>query len=297
MTLDAYRNQELPIEEILQALRVPRSLDRNPLFRVMFILQKASSTRLALHGLSARSINADPGIARSDLLLELIDEDGRLGGWLEYSTELFEAGTIKRMAAHFRTLLESIVANPEQRISRLPLLPVAERKQVVEDWNQTETELPPLSTFSERFDRQVERTPDAVAVSIGRVRLSYRGLASRASAIAGRLCREDVRRDEVVVLFTERGIDFLAAMVAVQRAGGAFLPLDPTMPAARLAQIIRHCGARIVLTTQDCTAALQLTLSGLLRRERPRVLILEKLNAAISQDSMPAVRRAFQKEP
>ena len=258
VTLDAYRNQELPIEEILQALRVPRSLDRNPLFRVMFILQKASSTRLALHGLSAHSINVDPGIARSDLLLELIDEDGRLGGWLEYSTELFEAGTIKRMAAHFRTLLESIVANPEQRISRLPLLPAAERKQVV-DGLESDRELGcrPLSTFSERFARQVERTPDAVAVSVGRVRLSYRGLASRASAIAGRLCREDVRRDEVVVLFAERGIDFLAAMIAVQRAGGAFLPLDPTMPAARLAQIIRHSGARIVLTTQDCTAALQ----------------------------------------
>ena len=292
VTLDAYRNQELPIEEILQALHVPRSFDRNPLFRVMFILQKASSTRLALHGLSARSINADPGIARSDLLLELIDEDGRLGGWLEYSTELFEASTIKRMAAHFRTLLESIVANPEQRISRLPLLPVAERKQVVVDWNQTETRLPPLSTFSERFDRQVERTPDAVAVSVGRVRLSYLELASRASAIAGRLCREDVRRDEVIVLLAERGIDFLAAMIAVQRAGGAFLPLDPTMPAARLAQIIQHSGARIVLTTQDCTTALQVTLSGLRRRERPRFLILEKLNTAISQDSMPAVRRA-----
>jgi amino acid adenylation domain-containing protein len=292
VTLDAYRNQELPIEEILQALRVPRSLDRNPLFRVMFILQKASSTRLALHGLSARSINADPGIARSDLLLELIDEDGRLGGWLEYSTELFEASTIKRMAAHFRTLLESIVANPEQRISRLPLLPVAERRQVVVDWNQTGARLRPLSTFSERFDRQVKRIPDAVAVSVGRVRLSYLELASRASAIAGRLCREDVRRDEVVVLFAERGIDFLAAMIAVQRAGGAFLPLDVTMPAARLAQIIQHSGARVVLTTQDFTAALQVTLSGLRRRERPRVLILEKLNTAISQDSMPAVRQA-----
>jgi amino acid adenylation domain-containing protein len=292
LTLDAYRNQELPIEEILQALRVPRSLDRNPLFRVMFILQKSSSTPLALHGLSARPINADPGIARSDLLLELIDEGGRLGGWLEYSTELFEAGTIKRMAAHFRTLLESIVANPEQRISRLPLLPVAERKQVVEDWNQTETRLPPLSTFSECFGRQIERTPDAVAVSVGQVRLSYLELANRASAIAARLCREGVRRDEVVVLFAERGIDFLAAMIAVQRAAAAFLPLDPTMPAARLAQIIQHSGASIVLTSQACTPALQVTLSALRRRERPRVLILEKLNGKISQDSMPAVRRA-----
>ena len=162
----------------------------------------------------------------------------------------------------------------------MPLLSVAERKQVLVDWNRNGTGLRSLGTFSERFDRQVKRTPHAVAVSIGRVRLSYLELAGRASSIAGRLCRENVRRDEVVFLLAERGIDFLAAMIAVQRAGGAFLPLDPTMPTARQTQIIRHSGARIVLTTQSCTAALHLALSGLRRGERPRTLILKKINAA-----------------
>ncbi|MEA3079815.1 MAG: hypothetical protein QOF05_1223, partial [Sphingomonadales bacterium] len=292
VTLDAYRNQELPIEEILQALRVPRNLDRNPLFRVMFILQKAPPAHLALHGLSAASINTDPGVARSDLLLELMDEDERLSGWLEYSTELFEAGTIERMAAHFRTLLESIVADPGQPISRLSLLPAAERKQVLEGWNQTGAGLPPPGTFSERFDGQVARTPGAVAVSAGQDRLSYLELASQASAIARRLCGERLRRDEVVVLFAERGIDFLAAMIAVNRAGGAFLPMDPAMPAARLAQIIEQSGARLVLTTQDCAAALQAAISGLPRKARPRVLPIAKLKTVACEDLMPAVRRA-----
>jgi amino acid adenylation domain-containing protein len=293
ITLDAYRNQDLPIEEILQALQVPRSLDRNALFQVMFILQKASSKNVALSGVSANFVDVDPGTARCDLLLELIDEDGHLGGWLEYSTDLFDAATITRMAAHFRALLESIVKNPEQRISLLPLLPVSERKQVLLDWNQTETRPPRPSTFSERFDRQVKRTPNATAVSVGRVRLSYRELASRASAIAGRLRREDVRRDEVVVLLAERGTDFLAAMIAVQHAGGAFLPLDPTMPAARLAQIIQHSGARVILTTQAGAAALHLTPSGSRRRERPRILVLEKLKTALSQGSIAPVRQAL----
>ena len=292
VTLDAYRNQELPIEEIFQALRLPRTLDRNPLFRVMFILQKASSTRLDLDRLSVRSIDADPGIARSDLLLELSDEDGRLGGWLEYSDELFEVGTIKRMAAHFRTLLESIVANPEQRISRLPLMPATERKQVVMGWNPTEITRPASPTFAERLYAQVERTPDAVAVSVGQLRLNYLELAGRASAIADRLCREGIHRDDLVVLLAERGVDLLAAMIAVQRAGGAFLTLDPTMPAARLLQIIQHSGARLVLTAPDCTAALQVMLSGLRRRDRPRFLILEEVNTAIGKDSLPGVTRA-----
>lgn len=292
VTLDAYRNQELPVEEILRALDLPRSSDRPPLFRAMFILQRASSKHLDLNGLSARFINTDPGVARSDLLLELIDADGLVGGWIEYSTDLFEPATVTRMAAHFRALLESIVANPEEPIALLPLLPASERKQVVLDWNKTETRPPRPGTFPERFDRQVGRTPDAIAVSVGQVRLSYLELAKRASAIAGRLRREDVRRDEVVVLLAERGIDFLAAMIAVQQAGAAFLPLDPTMPAARLAQIIRHSGACTILTTQAGAAALQVPLSGLRRRERPRVLVLEKLKTAISQDSIVPVRQA-----
>jgi amino acid adenylation domain-containing protein len=291
-TLDAYRNQELPIEEVLQALRVPRSLDRIPLFRAMFILQKASAKPAAFDGLSVRSIDADPGIARSDLLLELIDADGHLGGFIEYSTDLFEAATIARMAAHFRTLLEAIVADPERPISLLPLLPLSERNQIVVDWNKTETRPPRPGTFPERFDRQVAHTPDAIALSVGQVRLSYRELAIRTSAISGRLRREDISRDEVVVLLTERGTDFLAAMIAVQQAGGAFLPLDPTMPAARLARIIQHSGARVILTTQAGAAALPAALTGSQRGKRPRVLILDKLKTAISRDSLAAIRPA-----
>lgn len=292
VTLDAYRNQELPIEEVLRALRLPRSADRNPLFRVMFILQKASPRRVALHGLSVRATDQDPGISRSDLVLELIDEDSNLSGWLEYSNELFEAGTIKRMATHFRTLLESIVANPDHSISRLQLLPVAERKKVVGKWNQTKTKLSPFDNFVECFANQVGRTPAGMAVSFGPFRLSYLELARRASDITGRLCRERVRRNDIVVLFAERGIDFLAAMIAVQQAGAAFLPLDPTMPPLRLAKIIQHSAARLVLATQRSEAALQATLSGLRRKERPRVLFLEKLFTANSRSSMSSVRRA-----
>jgi amino acid adenylation domain-containing protein len=290
---DAFRNQDLPIEEILQALHLPRSLDQNPLFRVMFILQKASSNRFALHGLSARFFDLDPGVARSDLLLELVDADGCLEGWLEYSTDLFEDATIARMAAHFRKLLESIVASPEERVSCLSLLPERERRQVLMDWNHTPASfLRRPGSFSERFARQVEYAPNAIAVSIGRVRLSYFDLARRASAIANWLYLENLQADEVVVLFTERGIDLLAAMIAVQRAGGAFLPLDPMIPATSLAQIIQHSGTRIALTTQGCAASLKVALSGLRRSERPRVLILEELHSALHRDCGAAARQA-----
>jgi amino acid adenylation domain-containing protein len=286
ITLDAYRNQDLPIETILQVLQVRRSLDRNILFQVMFILQKGSSKNLALTGLSADFVNVDTGIARSNLLLELIDDDGRLDGWIEYSTDLFESRTIARMAAHFRTLLESIVANPGQRVSRLVLAPLSERNRVIIDWNKTKVTT--HGTFSERFDRQVKYTPDATAISTGSMRLSYRALASRAAMIAGQLRRENIRRDEVVVLLAERGADFLAAMIAVQLAGGAFLPLDPTMPVVRLVRIVQHSGARVVLTSKACAAALQLF--GVRRRARPRILVIERIKRT-SQVSIRPRRR------
>ena len=257
VTLEAYRHQELPIEEILRTLRLPRSVDRNPLFRVMFILQKEPPKPLALHGLSICATEQDPGTSRSDLVLELIDKDGPLRGWLEYSNELFEVDTIKRMAAHFRMLLESIVANPDDPISRLQLLPAVERKQVVVNWNRTQTKPSTFSNFVERFAKQVEHTPEDVAVSHGPVRLSYLELARRATSIASRLCRDRLRRNDIVVLFAERGVEFLSAMIAVQQAGGTFLPLDPTMPAKRLKKIIQHSSTRFILATHQSEAALQ----------------------------------------
>jgi amino acid adenylation domain-containing protein len=276
VTLDAYRNQDLPIEEILKVLRVSRNTDRNTLFQVMFILQNASPSVPKLPGLSAHFVEVDPGTARFDLMLELIDSDERLAGWLEYSTDLFEAATIARMAAHFRTLLEAIVANPEERISRLPLLSEGERKRILIDWNQTRTGFGRFHTFFERFARQAERTPGATAVSTTRGRLSYRELARRASAIADRLVLEGVGPDVVVILLVERDVDFLAAMIAVHQAGGAFLPLDPAFPAARLAQIVQHSRAPIVLAGKDIAMTLKGALSGMPAQGRPRILSLEQ---------------------
>ena len=292
VTLDAHRNQDLPIEETLRALQVSRTIDRNTLFQVMFILQNPSPRAPAFPGLSVHFVDVDPGIARVDLMLELIEADERLGGWFEYSTDLFEAPTIARMAAHLRTLLEAIVANPEERISRLPLVPAGERKRLLIDWNDTRTSFRRLGTFSERFARQAERAPTAIAVSAGRTRLSYRELARRASAIADRLVMEGVGPEVVVVLLSERDVDFLAAVIAVQRAGGAFLPLGPKIPPARLAQIIQHSRTALVLAGQGCATVLGEALSQIPAPARPQVLSLAKPTRATPRNPAPPVRPA-----
>jgi amino acid adenylation domain-containing protein len=273
VTLQAYRNQDLPFEEILRTLQVSRSMDRNTLFQVMFILQNGSAPAPALPGVSVEFVDVDPGVARFDLTLELIEDDEGLRGWLEYSTDLFDAATIARMAAHLRTLLEAIAANSDERISRLNLLPARERARLLVDWNDTRTSHGGRGSFCERFVRQAEQTPDAIAVSSPQGSLSYRELARRASAIANRLAREGVGPEVLVVLLAERSVDFLAAMIAVQWAGGAFLPLDPTFPPARLARIIRHSGAPLVLADRNGAALL----AEMPARGGPRILNFAEL--------------------
>ncbi|KGT76054.1 thioester reductase [Bradyrhizobium japonicum] len=292
VTLSGYRNQDLPFEKVLQTLQVSRSMDRNTLFQVMFILQNPPPRAPALPGLSAHLVGVDPGIARVDLTLELIDADERLGGWFEYNTDLFEAATIRRMAAHLKILLEAIVANPEERISRLRLLPEEERKRVLVDYNDTQTSFPRLGSFSERFAKHAKRSPDAIAASDRRVQLSYRELARRSSTIANRLARNGVGADVVVILLAERGVDFLAAMMAVQQVGAAFLPLDPSHPAAWLAQIIEHSRTPLVLAGHGGTAVIEKALSEVPARRRPKVLSLPKLAQVSPGSPCPVVRSA-----
>ena len=214
VTLDAYRNQDLPIEEVLRALQIARRTDGNPLFRIMFILQNASIEAARFPGLSTRRLEVDPKVARFDITLELVEADGRFTGFFEYATDLFDAATIEDMAAQFKTLLKSVIANPEQRISRLPLLTEAERRQLLAKGQGVPANFTTRGNLSERFDRQAKTTPNAIAVSDGHTSLSYRELARRSQAIARWLVREGVGAETVVALLAERGPDLLAAMIA-----------------------------------------------------------------------------------
>lgn len=266
VTLDAYRNQDLPIEEVLRALQVARRSDGNPLFRIMFILQNASIEAARFPGLSARRLEIDPKVARFDITLELVEPDGRFTGFFEYAADLFDAATIEDMAAQFKTLLKAVIANPEQRISRLPLLAAAERRHLLTVGHGVRANFTMRGNLSERFERQVKRTPNAVAVSDGRACLSYRELARRSQAIARWLAREGVGAETVVALLADRGPDLLAAMIAIQRVGAAFLNLDPAQLPARLATILGSSCARMLLTGRAQSAMVDALLEPLLTR-------------------------------
>ncbi|UWU70529.1 non-ribosomal peptide synthetase [Bradyrhizobium sp. NC92] len=290
VTLDAYRNQDLPIEEVLRALQVARRSDGNPLFRIMFILQNASIEAARFPGLSTRRLEVDPRVARFDITLELVEADGRFTGFFEYATDLLDAATIEGMAAQFKTLLKAVIANPEQRISRLPLLTEAERRQLLAKGRGTPADFTTSGNLSERFDRQARKTPNAVAVSDGRTSLTYRELGRRSRAAARWLAREGVGAESVVALLAERGPDLLAAMTAVQRVGAAFLNLDPDQPTARLSTILGSSCAGVLLTGRAQSAMVEALLEPLV--ERIQVAELDDALAPRADEPARAARRA-----
>ncbi len=170
VTLDAYRNQDLPIEEVLRALQASRR-DGSPLFQIMFILQNAAVETGHFPRLSTQRIEIDPAVARFDITLELLEMDGQFSGFFEYATDLFDTDTIVRMASHFQSLLQGIVTDPDLKISRLPLLGASERHRVLEEWSGAS--VPRRGNFIERFDRRVAGAPGATAVTDGKGGLSY----------------------------------------------------------------------------------------------------------------------------
>ena len=239
VTLGAYSHRELPFEMLLEELRPPRDLSKTPLFQVLFVLQNAPRSIPALAGLHVRPVEVDPTTARFDLTLDLIETSAGLQGWFEYSTDLFEATTIARMAGHLQTLLEGVVADPAQCLSRLPLSRVEERQQLLVEWNATHTEYPHDQCLHEAFESQVLRTPNAIAIGGADGYLSYSELNRRANQVAHMLRTLDVGAETLVGLCVERSLLMVVGLLGILKAGAGYVPLDPTYPAERIAFMLQ----------------------------------------------------------
>ncbi|MCL4862866.1 MAG: amino acid adenylation domain-containing protein, partial [Caldilineaceae bacterium] len=254
MTLAAYDHQELPFEKLVDELRPERSLSYNPLFQVLFTWQSNSTLApVALPAVTVKALDIHPGAAKFDLHLNLWDADtGGLRGELEYNSDLFDAATITRMAGHLQVLLAAMVENPEERVTRLPLLTEAERRQLLVEWNDTATPYPQDKRLHQWVEEQVMRTPNAVAVTFEGQQLTYRELNERANQLAHHLQRLGVGgplgAETLVGICVERSLEMVVGLLGILKAGGAYVPLDPTYPAERLAFMLEDASPAVLLT-------------------------------------------------
>jgi amino acid adenylation domain-containing protein len=256
VTLGAYEHQDVPYEKLLEELRLPRDLSRNPLFQVMCVLHNTPRQVLALSGLTVHPLEIDPGTARFDVTLEFWETPDGLHGRFEYSTDLFEAATIARMAEHLQALLEGIVANPEQRLSRLPLLTANERQRVLVAWNTTIASYLDDQCIHTMFETQVTHTPDAIAVICGDAYLTYSALNRYANQVAHYLRALGVGPEVLVGLCLERSLAMMVGLLGILKAGAAYVPLDPLYPPERLAFMLEDAQPPVVLTQERLLAEL-----------------------------------------
>ncbi len=248
LTFGAYEHQDVPFEKLVEELQPERSLSRNPLFQVMFTLLNAPGQSLELPGLTLRPLPADSGTSQFDVALAMYDGEEGLRGAFGYITDLFDAATVARMVRHFHTLLESIVANPDQHLSALPMLTEAERQQLLVEWNDTQADYPKGRCIHDLFEAQVERTPDAVAVVFEGEQLSYRELNRRANLLAHHLQKLGVGPEVRVGMMLERSLEMLVGLLGVLKAGGAYVPLDPAYPQERISFMLEDAEAPVLLT-------------------------------------------------
>src|SRR6476469_4818346 len=270
VALGAYAHQDLPFEKLVEELHPDRALNQNPLFQVAFALQNAPGNGLELPELTLSPQQLDVGTARFDLEFHLwerspnssgsnqspsnklwVDSSEGISGMVIYSADLFDEATITRLIGHFQTLLESIVANPEQRIANLQYLSAQERDHLLVECNNTQADYPQDLCIHQLFEMQADRTPDAVALVFGDERVTYRELNLRSNQLARYLQKIGVGAEVLVGLCCGRSLDLIVGMLGILKAGGAYLILDPSYPAERSSFMLKDAQLSVVLTQQQ----------------------------------------------
>ena len=254
-SLDAYAHQDLPFEQLVDALAPERSMAYQPLFQVMLTLQNAPMERMRLPGLELQPLPGPGNTTKFDLSLSITEGSEQLFASFEYDTDLFDASSIERMSAHFTRLLQAILDQPRIRTTRLSMLGPDELAQL-QRWNNTRTEYPREQTLHQLFEAQVARTPHSTALVFEDSSLTYAELNARANRLAHHLRSLGVGPDVPVAICLQRSLEMIVALLGVLKAGGAYVPLDPTYPSERLAFMLASARPAVLLTQQRLLATL-----------------------------------------
>ncbi|MBW4633663.1 MAG: amino acid adenylation domain-containing protein [Iphinoe sp. HA4291-MV1] len=256
VALSAYAHQDLPFEQLVEALQPERSLSHAPLFQVMFVL-RTPMPPLQLPDLTLSLLPINSSTTNFDLTLFMEQTSSGLSGSIEYNTDLFDDSTIVRMVQHYENLLGAVVANPQTPVSNLAILTSSEQHQMLVEWNNTSSEYAKDLCMHQLFEQQVQKSPDAVAVEFDSEQLTYRELNAKANQLAHHLRSLGVGPEVLVGICTQRSTQMLVGLLAVLKAGGAYVPVDPNYPKERLEYILADSQVFVVLTQQHLLEQLE----------------------------------------
>jgi amino acid adenylation domain-containing protein/FkbM family methyltransferase len=300
-TLDAFENQEYQFEELVERVEIERNTGRNPLFDVMFALQNVNVRKLEIPGLKLTPMDYHTGMTKFDLVFNCIEENESLTIVVEYATRLFKENTIRHYAGYFKRIITGVLADRNTKLGEIELLTETEKTEILgqlnRPWIEQAEELP-VSTLHDYFQRQAAATPENIAVILEnegtRTEVTYRELNRRANRLAHRLKAGGVTGDTVVGILMERSVEMIAAILAVLKAGGAYLPLDPTYPEERIRFMLDDSGAKILLTAADAMQNHSYTrLQGIgYDEEQPEIHATPPRPQILDLDAQPNVDRS-----
>ncbi|HFC11443.1 MAG TPA: non-ribosomal peptide synthetase, partial [Anaerolineae bacterium] len=246
--LDAYSNQAVPFEKLVEAVQPVRDPSRNPLFQVLFTLQNAPQGSRQLPDLELALLQPQKGTSQFDLSLTLWQEGAAIAGYLEYNSDLYTTATIARMVGHYQNLLVEIGRDAAQPLNQISMLDSAERQQILYEWNATQRDYDLSQTFADRFEAQVAATPNRIAATCLGDSLTYAQLNARANAVAQRLQTLGVQPNQLIGLAADRSLEMLVGLLGILKSGAAYVPIDPDYPAERVQYMIEMAELHIVLT-------------------------------------------------
>jgi amino acid adenylation domain-containing protein len=301
--LGAYTHQDVPFEKLVEELQPERSLSRNPLFQVTFQLFSAAPS-MASVGQTANdsatfveseqlaeslesedaapdaevSLDIERGTAIFDLTFDMWETDGKLSGRVEYSTDLFDAATIARLLDSYLQLLEGAAANPDARISELPLLGASARAVLLDEWNETRADYSTDTLLHELFEQQAEAAPSAVAVVFEQEQLTYAELNRRSNQLAHYLKGLGAGPETRVGVLMERSVEMVVALLGVLKAGAAYVPLDSSYPHERLRFMVDDAGVDVLLAQERAASFLP-------EDDDVRLVLVDAAGEAISRES------------
>jgi amino acid adenylation domain-containing protein len=270
-TLQAFENQDYPLEYLVEEVFINRDTSRNPLFDVMFVLQDMNIQEIEIPGLRLQPYNYESNIAKFDLMLQVLEKKENLRFIFEYSTKLFKEETIQRFIGYFKTVVDVVLENPLVKLSGIEILPGEEKHRLLFEFNDTTSEYPKNKTLSLLFEDQVRRTPDHTAL-IGQIPnpksqipnlpakdpykkesfaegyLSYKELNKKSNHLAHLLQEKGTQPDTIVGIMVERSVEMIIGILGILKAGGAYLPIDPDYPQERKQYILDDSSAKILVT-------------------------------------------------